>query len=199
MRAPPSSSPDPDALAARDRALLARLREGDEAALETLMRTYAPQLGAIAYALIGRRDLAKDVVQDIFVALWEQRASLDIQQSLGGYLARSARNRALNAVRHERNQQRFSDPATQFDAETLIAAYNTGERTIDEDDYTAQVLRLLESIPPQPRRAFLLSWHGGLSYAEIAELLGIALPSVYQLMYRATRRLADILPPSLRP
>jgi RNA polymerase sigma-70 factor (ECF subfamily) len=182
-----------------DHEALARLREGDEAALEFLMRTYAPRLGAIAYTLLGRHDLAKDVVQDLFVALWEQRASLDIRQGLSSYLARSVRNRALNAIRHERHQARFSDPETAFDSDTLLAAYNAGEHNVDVADFNAQVLRLLDTIPAQQRRAFLLSWHAGLSYPEIAELMDIAVPSVSQLMYRATQRLAAILPSALRP
>lgn len=182
-----------------ERDLLVRLQQGDERALEIFMQRHGAKLGAVAFALLGRSDLAKDVVQEVFIAFWEQREIINIHHNVAGYLARAVRNRALNLVRQERRHWRVEDEADVYDPSMMLVAYNAAERSLEDGDFLARVFQALKAVPPQPRKAFLLSWHAGLTYPEIADLLDVTVPTVYKMMYRATERLAQIFSSEVSP
>jgi RNA polymerase sigma-70 factor (ECF subfamily) len=178
-----------------DVASLARLCHGDEEALRAIVHAHVAKLTAVAFALLDQEDLANDVVQDVFVALWEHRATLNVERSLQGYLVRAVRNRAVDVLRHEQRQDRTSAALFTDQHPAGQVALNAAERNLDEADFEATVHRVLRQLPPQPRKVFLLSWHAGLTPSEIAELLGVSVNTVYQQMYRATGRLAELFPP----
>jgi len=198
LDAMPSDSVDPAAPGeqALDTALVARLRAGDETALRVIVCDHASRLGAIAFALLGRDDMTQDVVQDVFVTLWEQRETLVIHQSLRAFLVRAVRNRAIDILRRERRYARFDDENVHAHLDTSSVVYNAAEGVLREADLDLELHRALRLVPPQPRRAFLLSWHAGLSYEEIADVLDVTVATVYKLMYRATQRLAVTFPPN---
>src|SRR5689334_15862945 len=83
----------------QDLALIERIRHGDTEALATLARAYMVSLSGVAYAVLGADALVDDVVQDVLVALWERRATVQIRGSVAGYLAQATRHRALNVLR----------------------------------------------------------------------------------------------------
>jgi RNA polymerase sigma factor (sigma-70 family) len=175
-----------------DAELVERLRHDDRHALEELARRYLPRLGTIAYAILGSSDLAQDVVQETLIALWDQRTRLD-PANVAAYLSRMTRNRALNMRRHEsieaRTVQQFSVTANA--APQVVS--NTAEAKLGAADVMAQVHMALRHVPPGPRETFLLAWQNGLTYAEIAATLGIAVATVRQHMHRATQRVAQHL------
>src|SRR5262245_24468596 len=82
--------------------LVALLRAGDRDAFEVIFRTHYAKLADYANTLVRSRDVAEDVVQEVFVALWTQRERLSTPDNLTGYLYRSVRNRGLNQLRHQR-------------------------------------------------------------------------------------------------
>ena len=85
-----------------DRALLDRIRQGDQSAFDTVFRAhYAPLVG-VAEGMLRSRALAEEIVQDVMLELWKRRESLAIEDSLRAYLFRSTRNRSLNHLRHLR-------------------------------------------------------------------------------------------------
>src|SRR5262245_3182517 len=81
---------------------LARLRAGDEAAFEALFRAFAPGLCAFVSNYVGSREAAEEIVQDLFLALWRMRSSLEVESSLSTYLFSAARNRAFDWLKRER-------------------------------------------------------------------------------------------------
>jgi len=177
----------------RDAALVARIRDGDADALGELIRYYALPLSAVASALLGANPWVDDVVQDVFLSLWEHRVSLTVRSNVAGYLRRAVRNRTLNVLRHERAHQRIADVAER-DTDLPRVATNEGERRLDDADLDARLRTALRHVPPRPREVFLLNWEGGLSYQEIADLLGVTTRTVSQQMYRATQRLLLYFP-----
>lgn len=178
----------------RDAALVRRIREGDTEALGELTRVYSASLAAVAAALLGADPLVDDVVQDVFLSLWEHRASLTIRSNVPGYLRQAVRHRALNVLRRERTQHRLADEVVGHDVDLPRIARNDAEQRLDDADLEARLRAALRHVPPRPREVFLLSWEAELSYQEIAELLGVTVRTVSQQMYRATQRLLLYFP-----
>lgn len=176
-----------------DRALLERLRSGDQAAYDAIFRAHYPQLVLFAQGLLRDRAAAEDSAQDVMLELWRRRAQLVIHESLRAYLLRATRNRSLNQLRHAR-VQRNAEP--ELVGEKAIGATGATKLVAAElrDALTAAILEL----PPGCREVFQLSRSNGLRYAEIASTLGISVKTVESQMGKALRhlrlRLAEWLP-----
>jgi len=78
---------------------LERLKEGDEAALGKIFDVYYSDLVSRIFRVIPDSDTCQDIAQEVFVELWNKRASIEIHSSLGAYLNRAAVNRALNYLK----------------------------------------------------------------------------------------------------
>jgi len=172
----------------RDQAWMARIRTGDATALDALATAYGAALARFAEHVTGSPDLGDEAAQDVFIALWEQRTSLDIRGSVGGYLYRAVRHRALNLVRHERSQARRAAASTVARADRID---NAAAAQLDADDLRAEVLGVLESVPTRCREIFLLVWANELTYLEVATVLGVGVRTVQNQYYRAVSVLAQ--------
>ena len=90
------SPESPGSAEVQDVAVVARIRAGDERALETIFRAHYAALCNFALRYVGERALAEELVQDLFADLWARRAQWKLTGSLRGYLFSALRNRALN-------------------------------------------------------------------------------------------------------
>ncbi len=171
----------------QNRALLDAIAGGDEIAFERLFRDWYPRLADHAHRLLGDRDRAEDAVQEVFVALWRGRERLPDADALAGYLHRAVRNRALNQLRRRHGDG--VDPDGRLDLATLPDA----PVRLEEEDLQRRILVALDALPPRTREVFLLSREQQLTYAAIAETLGISIKTVETLMSRALRQLREVL------
>jgi RNA polymerase sigma-70 factor (ECF subfamily) len=197
---PDDSSPAPDSTAARDRAWVAAVRTGDAAAFEAMFRAYKNDLVAFAESLVGSREVAQEIVQEIFLRIWQQRELWDFPGPLNTYLFRAARNGAISRLRHDRIQVRFRERMASGVVGTRID-YLHGSRPQAADervrvaDLTAAVEAALKDLPDRCREVFCLSRYNQLSNAEVAEVLGISVNTVEVHMTRALgflrKRLAE--------
>jgi RNA polymerase sigma-70 factor (ECF subfamily) len=173
----------------RDHALVRQIREGDARALDLLLRAYWTPLLRYARSVTGSIDSAQDVVQDVFLRLWRHRETLDIHGEVSPYLYRMVRNRALTVIRADLTA-RTRETRWVADLSVLThAATNEGTRAVDAEEMRAALWRALGGVPPRCREIFLLSWEHGLSYAHIAQMLDISVPTVRNQMSRAVRHL----------
>jgi RNA polymerase sigma-70 factor (ECF subfamily) len=149
--------------------LVAAVVEGDQAALAEIYRRYAGAVWAVARRVCNDRVLAEDVSQTVFVDLWQRPGRFDPTRGrLRPWLAAQAHARAVDSVRSEtaraRRQEReglLAPPAPpDVEAEVHVAALS--------DD----VRKAVDSLEPSEREAIMLSYFGGHSYRETAELLG---------------------------
>lgn len=177
-----------------------RIRAGDEAACEALYLRYHGPLWRFAYGFVGSRDVAEDIVQDVFLALWRGRVPWDVANAPRAWLYGAVRHRALYHLRHARDAARDDagvEPATAADGGPEVGA--TGalpadvHDALEAGDIDAAVMRAVAALPPRRRLAMTLHWRHALSSAEIARVLGTTDASVRVLLTHACVELAALL------
>lgn len=181
-----SASPEADALAAAELTLVRRVCAGDEAAFEQIFRGYYTRLVSFACTNVGSQALAEEMVQEVFLQIWMRREQWVVERSLAAYLFRSVRNRILNARRTLRLETAYATDAART-TEVELSGSSDGE--LHEAEIGAALAHAIALLPARPRQVFLLSRRQGLSYGEIADVLGIALKTVEMHMGRALAQL----------
>lgn len=175
-----------------DAELWASLRAGDDAAFDATFRAWYVMLVHAVARIVHDRGAAEEIVQDVMLELWRRREQLPDDGSPQAYLFRSARNRALNHLRHLRVQRR-SEPALTAEPRPDLRA----DTDLAGDELALAAARAIAELPPRTREVFELSRGRGLRYAEIADLLGISVKAVEANMGRALRMLREQLAPWL--
>lgn len=186
-------APEPDAQA--DSALAARVRTGDEAAFERLFRQYYNPLCAFVRSYVRDAELAEELVEAVFARIWQQRERWDVTANLRAYLYTAARYQVLDYRRHAAVEGRMRE-------RSLREARSPGQgQTIDQHEQCeaaeldAAIREAIEHLPERCRLVFTLRWQHHLSYAEIADTLGIAVKTVEAQITRALKSLRARLQP----
>lgn len=171
--------------------LLARLREGDDDAYSAIFREHYPALVVSATRILGERAHAEEIAQDVLLELWRRRATLQLTGPVRAYLHSAARNRALNRLRQSRTAQRgevyVKGPSESPPADSRVMS----------GELAAAAAEAIASLSEPQREVFDMSRTRGLTYNEIAALLGISVKSVEARMGRALKQLRDRLAPWL--
>lgn len=179
---------------APDEILIGEIRIGNEAVFETVFRQYYAPLCQYARSMLGDADEAEEVVQSMFLAIWERRESLLITTSLKSYLYRAVHNRCLSRLSQQANQASHRKLA----ATELYAEATSPTQSLLHDELSSRLQRAIGQLPEQCRRVFELSRFEELSYKEIADKLGIATKTVENQIGKALRllrsELSDYLP-----
>ena len=171
-----------------DQALLQRIQAGDEGAYDAAFRAWYPVLVRVASALLHDADAAEEVAQDVMVELWRRRHVLDASVTLGAYLLRSVRNRALNHLRHLKVRRK-----SESEVEALYEAPMGADQPIVANELEAAAKQAVSALPPRCREIFELSRVHGLKYAEIAATLDISPKTVEAQMGKALKILRERL------
>ncbi|MBX6330634.1 MAG: RNA polymerase sigma-70 factor [Gemmatimonadaceae bacterium] len=173
-----------------DRALLAQLRAGEEGAFAVLFARYYDKLCAWATMYLGSGAEAEEVVEDVFVRVWEMREQLDIRTSLKAYLYTATRNHALNHVRRDTTYRRYLDDAWQAGTAPGMSEAETDlEMEAQLSDLARAIDDAIAQLPERCRQIFLLHRQHGLTYAEIAAAMEIAPKTVENQLGRALKLL----------
>jgi RNA polymerase sigma-70 factor (ECF subfamily) len=177
--------------ALEDAALLNCVLDGDEEALETLYRRYGGACFGLARRILDDNQLAEDVVQQVFTALWKG-SGFDAQRgALSTWLMSVTHHKAIDALRREapRRKRLASEQA-------LLEVAVTGPGPDEEAwmrlraDRTREALKTL---PAEQREMLLLAYYGGYTQSEIAGLTGLPLGTVKSRTLTAMRKLRVVL------
>ena len=176
----------------RERTWIDGIQNGDERAFEEMFRAYYPQLCRFAAEYVDSANRARDLVQDVFLRIWDRRAEWTVRRSLRAYLYRAVRNRALNAVRHRDTrhdaQEDLEYTTDGRERRTAADAVHAGALSEEVDD-------AIQNLPERRRTAFLLHRRHGFTYKEIACAMGITPKTVENQIGRALKALRDELAP----
>jgi RNA polymerase sigma factor (sigma-70 family) len=175
-----------------DRALVARVTEGDGGALEALYGRYGRACYGLARRILADEQFAQDVVQEVFLTVWRDASRFDA--SRGGFstwLLSMTHHKAVDAVRREENLRKRRTGAEALEGRVSDAP--------DVDDEVWSLLRrnrvrdALQTLPAPQREALALAYFGGYTQREIAGLTSTPLGTVKTRMLAGMRRLRDVL------
>lgn len=150
--------------------ILHRLSEDDSAAFEELFRLYHKQVYLFAFQLVPSSYEAEEIVQKVFIAIWDQRKKLQINTSFLSYLFGIARHFTYRFIQQKINHEAFSEYYLYGNKEYDFIT----EDEISYNELAEKYKQLLNELPERRREIFLLSRDEGLSYKAIAEKLGIS-------------------------
>ena len=173
----------------RDAELMRRLQCDDPAAFEHLVQLYWRPLLVYAEKLLGNADNAEDAVQNAFVRIWKRRVHWQPTGTVRAYLYRVVRNLALDERKWTRVRDRWLERWTGATQAPDAAI------TMERRDLALAMKRAIATLPPRRREVFLLVRHHDLSYRQVAEIMGISLPTVANQMASALATLRDLLAP----
>ena len=152
-----------------DKDLVAQLRQGSIKAFETVYRLYVGKLYSYCYEAIHVKQEAEEVVHDIFMILWNHRATLSPDVNVGQVLYAIARKRRIDAFR--RLMKSPVDEDYVMHQNSLIA---NEAPPLEYDDFKQAFHKVLDSLPARQRVLIVLSKIDGLSNHEIAEQLNVS-------------------------
>jgi RNA polymerase sigma-70 factor (family 1) len=166
-----------------EKELLQQASQGSEIAFTTLFHSYKHRLYGYMLRLTGSPEMSEDVVQDVFMKLWNQRATLATIDHFSAYLFRMAQHRAINAFRRMSmeallvSDRSLQPPVTDLNVEEAIAL----------KDVQQLLHKVVAQLPPQQKLVYTLSREQGLKHEEIAQHLRISLSTVNKHMVLALR------------
>ncbi len=178
-------------LRASDTALMARMVQRDEAALEALYDRYAGLLSSVLNRILRDTQAAEEILQDIFFQLWRTASQFDASLgSLPGWLMVIARNRAISRLRHH-------NPAAgeELFENTLVLLPVSLESAITQKELMGRVKGAIATLPKEQRAVVELAYFEGLTHSEIAERTGDPLGTVKTRLRTALETLKRAMQP----
>jgi len=169
------------------------VQNGDENAFRSLFMKYFARLCAFVHTIIRSEDKAQDVVQKVFVKLWEKRFALNITETLFGYLLTSCKNESFNYMKSEKTREKYE----QNYAEDYQSTMDMGIKLGSNENVSVLIGKAIEQLPVKCRDIFRLSKQEGLSYQEIAQYLSISEKTVENQIGIALKKLRESLKPHL--
>lgn len=175
-----------------DEELLQQMADGSRIAFSALYRRYWEELFIIATKALRGKEEAADVVQDIFLSLWNRRNELNLQGSLAAYLHTSARYKCINYI--EKNITRKDYLLLLTEVEINRSLINA-ESNLDLKEMHQAISKTVAKMPPKMQEVYKLSREEHLSHREIAEHMDISVKTVKKHIQHALYLIRkDLLP-----
>jgi len=172
-------------------ALFQRVEGDDYSAFEAIFNRTYTSLCTFANRIVRNPELAEELVDDVFCALWRNRKKIRINASFRSYLLASVRNKAFDCLRKKENRRNSA-------LDTLPEVANGQSIALDEliyEELSRRIEAAVQGLPKQCKTIFLMSRTENLQYKEIASILGISTKTVDTQMGRALKYLRkEVLP-----
>ena len=168
-----------------DYELTIRVKHGEKDAYNELFQRYAPRIYPFALSYLKSEASAEELVQDVFLKIWEIRDTLDQTKNIKSFIFKIAINTIYDEIRKKNLEYAYQDFVT---ANADIESNNTWH-TIIYDEMLGKMKKLIEQLPEQRRIIFQLSKEEGLSNEEIAKKLNLSKRTVENQLYRAVNYL----------
>lgn len=172
-----------------DTVLLERLRDGDRAAFTTIYDAYKQPLALRLLQLLRNETYAEELLQDLFMKVWENRRQVDPTRPFKAYLYRIATNMAYNFMQRAGRERIILNEIVRSSTEL----YEHVEADLLKKENKALIEEMLNGLPPQCRHVFTVVKLDGLSHKEAAEQFGISTHTVNNHLQKATKYLRGYL------
>ncbi len=179
-----------------DKTLLIEFQKNNIEAFEKFFRTLQPQLVSFAHKFLDDWEISRDIVQEIFIAFWENKEKTDINVSIRAYMYASVKNKCSNYIKHKIVEHNYSDKTIADFKQLEINFYSSSEepfRILSEKELNNKIEQIVSSLPEQCRITFELSRYKGLKNSEIAQKMDLSVRTVETQIYRALKTLKESL------
>lgn len=146
----------------------------DKTEFESVFRLYYKPLCRFAFTFLKDKDDAQEIVQNLFVYLWNNSQNIDINTSVESYLYLCVKNRCFNLLKHIKIRENYKEQ----NFETLNNKHEHTSVRVETNDLEEHLTRAIELMPEKRRQVFVLSRYEGLSYIEIAQKMDISVKTV---------------------
>ena len=174
-----------------DTDLMRQLKNGDETAFRKIVETHQDFIYRLTFHYLGNRQDAEEITQDVFIRLYQSRASYKPRGKLSTYLYRIAINLSLNRIRDRKRKSWVSfESLKKKGQENLFSGEDQNpDRILDLKEQQQMIQHTIDGLPENQRTALILKRFEELSYNEIADVMKISVSAVEALLYRARQNL----------
>jgi RNA polymerase sigma-70 factor (ECF subfamily) len=159
--------------------------EGDENAFRVLYESQRNRIYSFSLQILRKEELAEELVQDVFLKIWNSRAALTDIESIEAFLYTVARNLALSRLKRIAHERKILGEIKKTTPEALT------QDEVLHRDYQKLLQKAIASLPEQQRKVYLMSKEDGFSRQEIADALDISPNTVKAHLSAATNSLKD--------
>ncbi|HYG64020.1 MAG TPA: RNA polymerase sigma factor [Thermoanaerobaculia bacterium] len=178
---------------ASDRDLLMAIREGEERALDELIRRKTKALLQLAQGILGDNEEARDVVQVTFFKIWENRRKFDGKWSPNTWMYRITSNLAIDHLRSRNSRERIQEPVRLHLLHRADSEAHYDFSNLEQHEVGRIFQRLAAALPERQRVVFVLREIEGLETHEVSQILGIRESAVRSQLYNARQSLRQEL------
>lgn len=171
--------------------LLEAVANGDELVFGQLYRQWQPPLAAFIFKITKSKELTAEIVQDVFMKIWLNRELLSGVSNFKSYLFVACRNHALNALKATvREAARFKEWQATHEMDQEFG----GQPVAQEKKHISTLIdAAIDRLPPRQKDAYILHYHEGLTYQQVAEKLGVGRETVKTHLQLAVKSLTAFL------
>jgi RNA polymerase sigma-70 factor (family 1) len=169
--------------------LLSQIASGDQQAFADLYLGYYDKIYSVSLMYLKVHELAEDTTQQVFLKLWEKRATITKVTNIESYLFITARNEIFNIFR----KQNVQESHRAFVLELFSQEPGSPEELLIVRQKAMLMDSIVRSLPDRQQQAFRLSREKGLPYKEIAETMNISVATVKEHIGNATRQIRELL------
>ena len=174
-------------LSQQEKNTLIELREGNERAFEKIYQLYSARLFGKLIKLVKSEWHAREILQEVFLKLWEHRKSIDPEKSFRSFLFKIAENKVYDFFR---KAARDKNMASQLIA-LSTTNYNSFNLVDSDDEHLAILHKAIEALPLQRQLVFRLCKLEGKSYKEVSDSLGISISTISDHIVKGTKSIRD--------
>ncbi len=179
--------------------IIKQLNKGDTVAFEKLFRLYFPRLNKYAGSFLKNSAEAEDLVQEVFVQIWNSREGITGEKHFSSYIFTLVKNRCLNALKKQAVADKFAADQVKNSTEELyhISMDPSSEFYPMEYRLKAELERIIGEMPERCAEAFRLKWFEGKKNREIAEIMEISSTMVDKHLTKGLQVARQLLSPDL--
>lgn len=170
--------------------LVDRLKSGDILAFDQIYKHFSHKLFTFIFKILKNEAEAEEIVQEVFVKIWEARENLGDYKLINSYIFTIAYNQSISLIRKRINNQKYIE---QLKYLSVIQNSPSAISEIEFNELSGQLNKLINNLPERQQQVFLLHREKGLTYPEIADQLGISKNTVENHMSKALKYLRENL------
>lgn len=174
---------------AGEKVLLSRLREGDRHAFQAIYQRHKMPIASAIYRMVKDPELVEDLLQEVFIRLWEHRQRIDPGFPVAGYLYRIAQNLVCDFFRKLSRDKKMQDQVWT----RIQRSAGSAEELMEDREQQELIHAAINLLPPKRREVYILCKFESKSYEEVSLLLNINMSTVNDHIYKANQFLKKYL------